>query len=69
MRGSAHHRRPRISLRSIRATSRASPPAVADFIEPLRQAVIEEQPADQRLADPGDELQHLHRLDRADRRR
>ena len=39
------------------------PSLVADLLEALRQPVIEEQPADQRLADPGDELQHLQRLD------
>ena len=43
-----------------------SPTPIVHLVEALGEAVIEQQPADQRLADPGDELQHLHRLQRTD---
>ena len=39
---------------------------VADRVEARGQRVVEQQAADQRFADAGDQLDHLHRLQRAD---
>ena len=42
------------------------PPPVSDLLEPLRQPIVKQEPADQRLADSRHELQHFQRLQRAD---